>query len=267
MTFPLCIAQLIGEYTAEWKFEPWVTTKPFQPRSKLYANKHPMAFQLMDFSTLIQPNQSSFGERCWEKISENSAEWAADLIIANPSQIKDWYWVARNQNPRVFAFFNAKNFTEREIIDGEMHLMLTSNPLAVNLLIEKPQLIERAFLGWNPRANEVVKRVHVFDIVYQPQDLLQNKADWAVDILLANIEHLVTEYNINLLSANENPRIVDWLSKHPKFIDWKLFSQNPSAIDYLRANPQNVRRSIYANSAAIKALIPDGLINALMAFS
>ncbi len=252
MLFTFEVVQLIGEYAAEWKFAPWIAALPFSLNDNsdfLFENEHPMAGELVAGFPIH-----------WRHVCRNAAEWAADLLLANIDKIADWYHIAYNRNPRVFELFQSQLFSEEEMLDDEMDEMLTTNPLAIDFLCKHPSLLSFPYLGWNPKGDVLANEMN---ITIELISLWGNSEEWAVDKLLANITSSITPS----LSLNTNPRIVAWLIANPTHIDWQLFSQNPTAIDYLRANPQNVTPSIYANSAGIEPLIPTGLLDSLLEFS
>ncbi len=248
---PRGVAVIIGEYAALWQFPKWITDLNFgdnEQKIHQYISQNTMAMDIVDESKVV-----------WQWICENPADWAVDLLLANPDK-HDLYHIARNRNPRAFAIVEekSKSFSVEHMQSEEIDEMLSTNPLALGMLLERPRLIDQSYLPWNPSADVLIKQMK---LPIHTAFLRGNDADWAVDILLKDIANI----DGNALSTNENPRIVTYLIAHPEKIHWKYFSQNPTAIEYLRANPTMVKKSIYGNPAALEPIIPDGLIELLMA--
>lgn len=75
---------------------------------------------------------------------------------------------------------------------------------------------------------------------------------YAIDILLANQEHIVWHE----FCHNTSPRAIEFLRQNPHRIDWARLSMNPSAIDLLMENPSHIYWPAFsANTAAIDIIL------------
>jgi hypothetical protein len=247
--FPHDIARLIGEYVALWKYAPWVTALNLDTADiHNFVSQNPMAMDVIDVANID-----------WEQLCENPADWAVDLLVENRSRIS-WYNIARNPNPRALVLLESVEFSVADMIRCEIDEMLSANPSAIPILRKQPDLVDHTYIMWNPAAKDLIAEMKI-PIFYGA--LAVNPADWAVDMLLSP-GVLTGHDNIYGLSLNTNSRIVAYLIAHPGLIDWGAFSMNPSAIKYLRENPTKVTKSIYANSAALEPMIPDGVVELLL---
>lgn len=192
----------------------------------------------------------------WYKLARNPADWAVDFIEANLDIAQPCpYNYACNQNPRAVAYI-ARHIDRFDNDDWEM---VSTNPSAISLLRAHPTKLDRVYLMWNPMAKPLIDELKIpIDYVA----LANNPAEWAVDLLLRPgvIASLDSKYG---LSGNVNPRIVAHLLSHPELIEYEALSTNPTAIDHLRANPDKVTASIYANPAIFEPTILAGLIELL----
>jgi len=247
MNFPRALAQLIGEYTALWQIEPWITDHVFdivdiESIINTHLCSNPMAMDVIDITNLN-----------WYMLCTNPADWALDLIEANPNMI-DWYCLARNTNQRAIALLKAN----LDKFDHDCWEMLSSNFRAIELLRAHPKLVDHAYVMWNPNARELIKDLKIPIFI---GSLTVNPADWAVDILLSPNTAIENTYS---LGCNTNPRMVAYLLANPHLVVWKTISRNYEAIHHLRANPDNIHISIYANSAIFHPVVPTGLVALLL---
>jgi hypothetical protein len=243
--FPRVIAQLIGEYSALWTIVPWVMALKF-PVSK-YLCKNPMAMDVIDFDNVS-----------WDELCQNDADWAVDFILENKHKIDDFYYLAYNTNKRIFQWI-----IEQRSVD-ELHTyiqeIISGNPIAIDYLKSHKDVIHNEFLMWNPNAQDLIKEMKL-PIDYHCLSL--NSADWAVDLLLK--PSVIKKFSrFDGISSNSNPRIVNYLVLHPKLIDWELFSEIPTAIEYLKENSEKVTSHIYANPNIFEPTVPIGLVEILI---
>jgi hypothetical protein len=93
--------------------------------------------------------------------------------------------------------------------------------------------------------------------------LAGNPADWAMDLLFGNGIDL-RDMNGDAFCANPNPRVIAYLLANPERIDKEGWNRNPGAIEHLRANPNFVCASIYANPGIFELTVSKELIDVLM---
>ena len=195
----------------------------------------------------------------WRFLSQNTSEWAADLllqksedcattglILDNQKKI-DWVRMFKNTNDRVVDFcidlphsltlntLMHKDFDELlfkyqfEFWGG---LSCNRNEKAVDLLLQqRPDKIEWMELSFNPNEKAV-------DLLLQRPDKIHwkglslNPNEKAVDLLLQRPDKI----HWKELSRNNNEKAVDFLlDDHPDKIDWSSFTinTNEKAVDFL----------------------------------
>lgn len=254
--FPPHIAEIIAWYLATYQISDWVKKIPINQKIttyQKYMHKHlssnPMAMDVIsDFCI------------CWDQICENEADWAVDLILANKDKI-DWYFLAHNPNPRAFALVKEyiESKSDQELIMDELDEMLSANPCAIEVLKERPSLINPIYLMWNPNAEQLIEEKKI-PICYE--SLRCNSALWAVKLLLQkfSVTDTTSYYSI---CANPNSQLTEKILHIPDLIDWDGLSQNPTAIEHLRAHPDKVKVSIYSNPAIFELTVSIVLVDVL----
>ena len=244
--FPLDVISIIAGYVAEWKFAPWIEALHL-PYLQQYLHQNPMAQDML----------KEIDENYLNDVCMNCGEWAVDWLINNQEKIKDWYFVAKNANPRAFHLWKEQQFDNREIFDGEMNEALSTNPSAIDFLSNHPRLIARDYIVKNPLGLKLIQK---YNFSFFAIAMVSNPADWAVDYLLQNPREW--ESNTKYASSNTNPRMVQYIIQH-NLVNRKLLSQNPSAIAYLKKHPEMVHSSIYANPSALELTLSKPLIEIL----
>jgi len=100
---------------------------------------------------------------------------------------------------------------------------MNTNPIMVNWIIEN-KYINKLFLS------------NSSDIVVQ---YILNNTSFIIDHL-----KITFHYFISLLCENENNMAIEYVLKHPEYIDWKLLSRNknPIAVEYI-LRPENIDKN------------------------
>ncbi len=130
---------------------------------------------------------------------------------------------------------------------------LSSNPRAIDFLTQNPEYISR-YIWTNPCAEKLVAKREKIEWLF----LVQNPADWALDILEANLD----KFDIVGLANNPNPRAAKYfVNRELKKRDWFYLSQNTStwAQDLLKANFENIEWCQLSSNPGAMDLILDNL--------
>ena len=168
-----------------------------------------------------------------------------------------WEVLCRNTNPDAMKMIEYQLQTNYDNIKNRLDIEeLCSNPNAINIIKEHPDWIDMECLAMNhsPLAMDMMKEY--LDNNDDP-DVWYNlsKNPFAVDILFENM----SKVHIPYLSQNPHPRVIDYLSVNPSYIDWYFLSAMPEAIDIIRKHiaeggEKIVWKQLCRNPAAIDIL-------------
>lgn len=174
----------------------------------------------------------------WSKFSENINDLAVQYLINNPAKI---YWEGFSRNPNSLAV--RYMLTSTHIINYRCFSENT-NQTAVDLL-----LMNKNKICW--------------------ELFTKNSNDSAVDMILQYIDShpiyvglrdlLPVKYHN--LSINTNPRVVQFLIKNPKYINWSKFVKNtsPKAVEFM-VRPENtfkINWNLFSSNPSIFREIED----------
>lgn len=255
--FPDGVVDIIAGYAAQWTVAQWLQDIKLEDMPVSFVHLPALSLdeqkmQLLSGNPKAEDELHGLMPR-WHQLCGNSADWALDLLEANPDRI-DMGALSCNANPRAIALLEAN------LIEIHWH-NLSTNRGAIDILSKNLDKISHYGLQQNssPRAIDLIRQLH---IVTTRHYLLPNSSSWAVDILL---ETPLDDMEIQLSAGNRHPRMVA-LHDPSKMTElgWLMLSTNPGAIDILKAHPHKVTMEIWQNPAIFEPTVPTGLVDALL---
>ena len=249
---PFEMLQLIVQYAVEYKFWDWIEVLPVQKHVKLYYTaKNPLAREL----EYLEPSE-------WESFGiNNSADWAVDIFLRYNENVMSHH--LNNHNPQIFQLWLLRN----SFSESNMRL-ICAHPSSISFFVENPDLLpqDNVYLLQNPNLTFELAQAWNLD-VYHANNLkymLSNPQEWAVDIVLQQLwtrkfspgeKQGLTIFDLENLNKNTNCRIIAFLTCHPEYILWDIFSSNPNAFAFLNVHRTKITDSIFANPSALQPSI------------
>lgn len=231
----------IGQYIIEpkYKFVKWLkNTKKYNENSKKY--------EIVDLAINMIISKRNLSDKL-NKIRNNYHE---DLFFDNL-----YFMVNRLIDiKKIWTNTVIKNFfsyykTEENIEDAIQNAIQKNFSLRHINALGMKYVVECICLNKDKKVAPIIKE-HFEEISWRI--LSRNSADWAVDILLNNLNKV----DYSDLSINSNDRIVDYLLKNQSLIDVVciLLNTNIKVRDYILKNIDNINWKIFSKNRSKWAL-------------
>jgi hypothetical protein len=228
---------------------------------QLYTEDHQFGAELLHSGLTCNPAAIAYIEN---NINTDGEDYLRNTIFSNPSLTAnvlammlpiynitaDNFYRLMSANPSSAAVDYMMDQHPDKICWPEW--CTNSNPRAVAFLKKNRTKINYSYLSRNTsnEAMRLLEAVHPAHIDFD--QLAMNSNPRAFKLLLEHAPYI----NYNNLAANKNPEALAYLFKHahteyPYEINWRVLTRNPSAMNYLEANPSKVVFPIFWQNPAI----------------
>lgn len=270
---PISIVTVIADYAMIYTLVSWMREIDNNPDMHyvsdyksdfLWAN--PMA------EDELRPLMDS-GEICGSYLSRNNADWALDILEANPEYL-DRFYIIKNTNPRAIEMI--KDNIPDWFRSGQWASdYILANPSALGVVkkyeLYKPDDCPLSAILSNP-SDQIPE--FLGDALFNLNDfnifgLMSNPAPWAIEL----IKKYGIRFNHSTTYKNPHPFVCSQILENiddiwDRYPFWhELINKNPGMIDYLRDHPDKINKWIWRNPAIFEPTPRPGVFNILTELS